>query len=80
MPISVCLTQQLAFSIARCYYGVQKMKEGFFMEISILLAEQILKLFLILLPGFLLVKAGKLKASDSKYSSCRISCLHHTGL
>ena len=42
------------------------MKEGFFMEISILLAEQILKLFLILLLGFLLVKTGKLKASDSK--------------
>lgn len=36
------------------------------MEISVLLAEQILKLFLILLLGFLLVKTGKLKASDSK--------------
>ena len=42
------------------------MKEGFLMEISVLLAEQILKLFLILLLGFLLVKTGKLKASDSK--------------
>lgn len=36
------------------------------MEISVLLTEQILKLFLILLLGFLLVKTGKLKASDSK--------------
>ncbi|MDD5804514.1 MAG: AEC family transporter [Clostridia bacterium] len=36
------------------------------MEISIILTEQILKLFLILLLGFLLVKTGKLKASDSK--------------
>ena len=36
------------------------------MEISIILTQQILKLFLILLLGFLLVKAGKLKASDSK--------------
>ena len=42
------------------------MKEGFRMEISVLLTEQILKLFLILLLGFLLVKTGKLKASDSK--------------
>ena len=38
------------------------MKEGFLMEISVLLTEQILKLFLILLLGFLLVKTGKVKA------------------
>lgn len=36
------------------------------MAVSILLAKQVLKLFLILLLGYILVKSGKLKASDSK--------------
>ena len=36
------------------------------MAVSLILAEQIIKLFIILLLGFLLVKFGLLKASDSK--------------
>lgn len=36
------------------------------MAVSILLAKQVFKLFLILLLGYILVKSGKLKASDSK--------------
>ena len=36
------------------------------MAVSLILTEQIIKLFIILLLGFLLVKFGLLKASDSK--------------
>lgn len=36
------------------------------MQISILLAQQIAQLFLILIMGYAVVKAGLLKASDSR--------------
>lgn len=39
------------------------------MEISLLLAQQIVQLFLIMLAGYAVVKAGLLKASDSKVLS-----------
>ena len=39
------------------------------MQISILLAQQITQLFLILLMGYAVVKTGLLKASDSKVVS-----------
>ena len=39
------------------------------MQISLLLAQQIAQLFLILLMGYVIVKAGLLKASDSKVIS-----------
>lgn len=39
------------------------------MQISILLAQQIAQLFLILIMGYAVVKAGLLKASDSKVLS-----------
>ena len=39
------------------------------MEISILLAQQIAQLFLMILMGFLIVKAGLLKDEDSKILS-----------
>lgn len=39
------------------------------MEISLLLAQQIVQLFLIMLAGYVIVKAGLLKASDSKVLS-----------
>ena len=39
------------------------------MEISILLAQQIAQLFLMILMGFLIVKAGLLKDEDSKVLS-----------
>ena len=43
-----------------------KMKGRKVMAVSLILTEQIIKLFIILLLGFLLVKFGLLKASDSK--------------
>lgn len=42
------------------------------MEISILLAQQIAQLFLMILMGFLIVKAGLLKDEDAKF--CRKLC------
>ena len=39
------------------------------MQVSLLLARQIIQLFLILLMGYATVKAGLLKASDSKVIS-----------
>ena len=39
------------------------------MEISILLAQQIAQLFLMIFMGFLIVKAGLLKDEDSKVLS-----------
>ena len=39
------------------------------MQISILLAQQIAQLFLILIMGYAVVKAGLLKASDSRVLS-----------
>ena len=42
---------------------------GNFMEISILLAQQIAQLFLMIFMGFLIVKAGLLKDEDSKVLS-----------
>ncbi len=38
------------------------------MQISILLAQQIAQLFLILIMGYAVVKVGLLKASDSRCS------------
>ena len=43
-----------------------KMKGRKIMAVSLILTEQIIKLFIILLLLFLLVKFGLLKASDSK--------------
>ncbi len=40
------------------------------MQISILLTLQILKLFAIMLMGYVIVKLGLLKASDSKSPAC----------
>ena len=39
------------------------------MEVSILLMQQIAQLFIVLLMGYVVVKAGLLKASDSKVLS-----------
>ena len=50
------------------------------MAVSLILTEQIIKLFIILLLGFLLVKFGLLKASDSKSVSGINSCLSDTSL
>lgn len=45
------------------------MKEGICMEVSLLLMEQIAQLFIVLLMGYLVVKAELLKPSDSKVLS-----------
>jgi hypothetical protein len=45
------------------------------MEVSVLLMQQIAQLFIVLLMGYVVVKAGLLKASDSKVLciwSCRV--------
>ena len=42
------------------------MKEGICMEVSLLLMEQIAQLFIVLLMGYIVVKAKLLKPSDSK--------------
>ena len=39
------------------------------MEVSVLLIQQIAQLFIVLLMGYVVVKAGLLKASDSKVLS-----------
>ena len=39
------------------------------MEVSVLLMQQIAQLFIVLLMGYVVVKAGLLKASDSKVLS-----------
>ena len=39
------------------------------MEVSILLMQQIAQLFIVLLMGYVVVKAGLLKAADSKVLS-----------
>ena len=45
------------------------------MEVSILLMQQIAQLFIVLLMGYVVVKAGLLKAADSKVLSVVIwSC------
>ena len=45
------------------------MKEGICMEVSLLLMEQIAQLFIVLLMGYIVVKAKLLKPSDSKVLS-----------
>ena len=55
------------------FYNTRR-KRGKTMQISILLAQQIAQLFLILLMGYAVVKAGLLKASDSKV----LSVLHRS--
>ena len=47
------------------------------MAVSLILTEQIIKLFIILLLGFLLVKFGLLKASEKCFGN---SCLSDTSL
>ena len=44
------------------------------MEVSVLLIQQIAQLFIVLLMGYVVVKAGLLKASDSKVLSV-VSCI-----
>ena len=44
------------------------------MEISLLLMQQIAQLFIVLLMGYAVVKAGLLKASDSRVLS--LSLIH----
>ena len=39
------------------------------MEVSVLLMQQIAQLFIVLLMGYIVVKTGLLKASDSKVLS-----------
>ena len=41
---------------------------GDFMHISLLLMEQILELFLMILMGFIIVKAGRLPTTEKKLS------------
>ena len=45
------------------------MKKGICMEVSLLLMEQIAQLFIVLLMGYIVVKAKLLKPSDSKVLS-----------
>ena len=56
------------------------------MEVSLLLMQQIAQLFIVLIMGYVVVKAGLLKASDSKVLSvvfvylvmpCRCSACWH---
>lgn len=47
------------------------------MEVSILLMQQIAQLFIVLLMGYVVVKAGLLKASDSKVLSVVFVYLVH---
>lgn len=51
------------------YDSADKMKEGICMEVSLLLMEQIAQLFIVLLMGYIVVKAKLLKPSDSKVLS-----------
>ena len=51
------------------------MKEGICMEVSLLLMEQIAQLFIVLLMGYIVVKAKLLKPSDSKVLSVVFSCI-----
>ena len=51
------------------FYDRQLERQGDFMQISILLMEQIFELFLMILMGFIIVKAGIVKEEDSKVLS-----------
>ena len=51
------------------YYRNHFGKDYIIMEVSILLMQQIAQLFIVLLMGYVVVKAGLLKASDSKILS-----------
>lgn len=48
---------------------------GDFMHMSLLLMEQILELFLMILMGFIIVKAGIVTDEDSKVLSKIASCI-----
>ena len=49
------------------FYDRQLERQGDFMQISILLMEQIFELFLMILMGFIIVKAGIVKEEDSLF-------------
>ena len=51
------------------FYDRQLERQGDSMQISILLMEQIFELFLMILMGFIIVKAGIVKEEDSKVLS-----------
>lgn len=51
------------------FYDRQLERQGDFMQISILLMEQIFELFLMILMGFIIVKEGIVKEEDSKVLS-----------
>lgn len=51
------------------FYDRQLERQGDFMQISILLMEQIFELFLMILMGFIIVKVGIVKEEDSKVLS-----------
>ena len=51
------------------FYDRQLERQGDSMQISILLMEQIFELFLMILMGFIIVKAGIVKEEDSKVVS-----------
>ena len=69
------------------FYDRQLERQGDSMQISILLMEQIFELFLMILMGFIIVKAGIVKEEDSKVLSkivlyliipCAVSYTHLT--
>lgn len=68
-PAKTSVILHIDYECPREYDSADKKKEGMHMEVSLLLMQQIAQLFIVLLMGYIVVRAGLLKPSDSKVLS-----------